>query len=136
MSRNLYEDVLMWEELIRRAKSDPALNSTINWDVVNSKLIELKRKARRANRVNDNYHFHPEESVVFSNDFESAYFKYPLPEYIKTLEDAEEYFEEYERIECRPSMYDCTGQRFTGFHHIFRKPDGRFWCYHRIDMDV
>ena len=131
MARSIYEDILMWKQLMEMNKGNP----DIKWDVINERLIELKRKARRANR-NSDYHFHPEESVVFPNDFESAFFKYPLPEYITTFEDAEEYFEEYERIECRPSMYDCTGQRFTGFHHIFRKPDGRFWCYHRIDMDV
>ena len=134
MSRNLYEDVLMWEELMKRFKNDPALNSTINWDAVNSKLIELKRKARRDN-AKKHYRFSADE-VVFGHSFETSIFKYPLPEDIKTFEEAEEYFKEYERIECRPSQYDCTGQTFTSWWEIFRKPDGRFWVYHAIGMDV
>lgn len=62
--------------------------------------------------------------------------KYPLPEYIKSREDAVEYFEEYEYMECEPSQYDCTGQLFTSRYCVFQKPDGRWWVYHCIAMDV
>lgn len=130
MARNLYEDILMREKLMEMCKGNPG----INWDILNEKLIELKRKARRVN-AKKHYHFSADE-VVFGNSFETAIFKYPLPEDIKTLADAEEYFEEYEQIECMPSQYDCTGQTFTSWWKIFRKPDGRFWVYHAIDMDV
>lgn len=62
--------------------------------------------------------------------------KYPLPEHIKSREDAVEYFEEYEYMECEPSQYDCTGQLFTSRYCVFQKLDGRWWVYHCIAMDV
>lgn len=131
MARNLYEDIRMYEQLIEACKDDPGFRP----EFVNARIVEWKRKARAHNKRTD-YWFSPEEIAIFTNDYDTVFLKYPLPEHIKTLEDAEEYFEEYDRIECPPSPYDCTGARFTGFHHIFCKPDGRFWVYHRIDMDI
>ena len=57
-----------------------------------------------------------------------------LPDFLKSVEDAEKYFDEFERMEYMPSMYDCTGQHFTTGHKIFKRR-GRFYVYHSIAVD-
>ena len=130
MSRRLYEDILMWEQLMDANKANPDFKP----EIANEYLIELKRKARRANKNSENW-FSAGETVIH-NEMEFAIFKYALPEDIKTFEDADEYFREYEYIYFHPSPYDCTGQRFTSWYKIFQKPDGSFWVYHAVSMDV
>lgn len=58
-----------------------------------------------------------------------------LPEEVKTLEIAKIWFDTNELLVCRPSMYDCTGQRFTGGTK-FVKRNGRWWVYHAVYLDV
>lgn len=58
-----------------------------------------------------------------------------LPEEVKILEIAKTWFDTNELRVCRPSMYDCTGQRFTG-GTTFVERNGRWWCYHTIYLDV
>lgn len=58
-----------------------------------------------------------------------------LPEEVKTLEIAKTWFDVNERRVCRPSMYDCTGQKFTG-GTTFVERNGRWWIYHTVYLDV
>ena len=58
-----------------------------------------------------------------------------LPEWVKTYEDAEYWFEENERRVCRPSMYDCTGDSFTSWYKLFQR-NGRWMCYHSVAFDL
>ena len=58
-----------------------------------------------------------------------------LPEEVKTLEIAKIWFDTNELLVCRPSMYDCTGQRFTG-GTTFVERNGRWWVYHTVYLDV
>lgn len=59
----------------------------------------------------------------------------PLPEHLETVEDAVNYFEDYEYRHYYPSAYDCTGQAFTNWYKVFRRR-GRFWAYHSVAVDV
>lgn len=58
-----------------------------------------------------------------------------LPEEVKTLEIAKTWFDVNERRVCRPSIYDCTGQKFTG-GTTFVERNGRWWVYHTVYLDV
>lgn len=58
-----------------------------------------------------------------------------LPGFIKSMESAEEYFENEIRIEPCYSIYDCTGKPFTSWEKIFER-NGRFMAYHRVCFDV
>lgn len=78
---NIYTDIRFWEQITKELEKQTGAKA----DKAKEFLDDLKRKARRAN---SNYHFHPEEAVVFQNDFETAFFKYPLPENLQTLEEA------------------------------------------------
>lgn len=76
-----------------------------------------------------------EDTAVISGDFDCYTRRYPLPECIKTKEEAVEYMEEYEVMECAPSQYDCTGQHFTSWYKVFCR-NGRWQVYHHICVDV
>lgn len=52
-----------------------------------------------------------------------------------SLADADDYFMWFEYMECAPSQYDCTGQKFTAWYHIFKR-HGIYYAYHHISMDV
>lgn len=58
-----------------------------------------------------------------------------LPKEVRTLEIAKTWFDTNELLVCRPSMYDCTGQEFTG-GTTFVERNGRWWVYHTVYLDV
>ena len=58
-----------------------------------------------------------------------------LPEEITTRETADEWFQYNEYMECVPSAFDCTGQRFTNWYKLIER-NGRWWVYHSILVDV
>lgn len=125
---NAYKEIIAWEKILKELQKQAGCDASEVKEVID----KMKRKVRRRKQ---NYHFSADEKIV-SSLFETAIYKYPLPEYLETLEEAEEHFNEYERLYFDPSPYDCTGQHFTSWHKIFRKPDGRFWCYHSVSIDI
>lgn len=95
----------------------------------NENIIDLKRTIREyAHRKSDRKYFAESDYGYYKLLIE-------LPEYIKTYEDADEYFKEEEFMTCRPSQYDCIGQHFTLRYKIFKR-NGRFMAYHECGMDV
>lgn len=92
-------------------------------------IIDLKRAVRKfLNRKPR------ERRCIYEDGYGSYVLLYPLPDNLKSIDDAEEYFEEFERLECEPSMYDCTGQHFTTGHKIFYR-HGRIYVFHSISID-
>ena len=75
------------------------------------------------------------EKRVFNADFDAMTLVYPLPEWLESADEADEYFRTDEFIEAPRCAWDCTGQQFTAWYKIFKRA-GRFWCYHRICRDV
>lgn len=120
-----YSDLRFYEWMLHELKKQP--NSKP--EKIESRIVEMKRQLRaNSKRVDDHQ--------IVRDGCDSFVAKFPLPEYIETREDAVEYFKEYEYIRMIPSAFDCTGQRFTAWYKLFQKPDGRFWAYHCIGMDV
>lgn len=121
-----YSDLHFYEWMLSELKKQPGSKP----EKIESRIVEMKRQLRaRSKRVDD-------RQIVRDNGPDDVIVKFPLPEYIETRQDAVEYFKEYEYIRMIPSAYDCTGQRFTAWYKLFQKPDGRFWAYHCIGMDV
>lgn len=58
-----------------------------------------------------------------------------LPEYIRSMAEGNEYFEECVAIQAEPSAYDCTGQAFTSWYKVFERK-GKFFAYHSVSFDV
>ena len=122
--RNNYEMLLilrdMWKRFPTKGKYDDYSDVK---DLKQGIRIYFKNDARKPERR------------VFDSDWDAATFLIKLPAEIKTEEAAEGWFEINEYRECRPSQYDCTGQEFTAWHRLVKR-NGRWWCYHRICMDV
>ena len=93
------------------------------------KLAELKQEIRRFNKRSS------DRRIVKDNGIDGFVELVELPEYLKSTEDATEYFEEYEVRHAIPSMYDCTGQAFTSWFKVFKRHN-KFFAYHSICFDV
>ena len=72
---------------------------------------------------------------IVSSDYDGMMVLVQLPDGIHAREDAELYFEENEVMEAIPSQYDCTGQLFTSWYHLFQR-HGQWFAYHQICADV
>lgn len=122
-----YEDLKFYEWMLEEVKKNHGIEYP---EVIEERIVEIKRMIRKQNkRIRT-------EVIVKDYGIDGYIVKFPLPEYLKTEEDAIEYFREEEYIRYRPTYYDCTGQAFTSWFKIFQKPDGRFWAYHSVGYDV
>lgn len=91
--------------------------------------IEIKRRIREyTNRTSD-------RTIVRDYGIDGFVSLIELPEYLKSEEDATEYFEETEYIPSRCSLYDCTGRAFTQWYKIIKRR-GRFLAYHSVGIDI
>ena len=59
-----------------------------------------------------------------------------LPDFIQTLDEAKEYFDENLYIHHVPDLlYDCTGESFTSWFYVFKRRN-KYYAYHSIGFDV
>ena len=126
MANALYEDLRLYERILEEVKKQPGSNTKPFEEFV----IQQKRKIRKHRNVKT------DRTIVRDYGMDGYVEKFLLPESITTMEEANEYFEEYERIYYMPSPWDCTGQAFTSWYKIFRKPDGRYLAYHSVGRDI
>jgi len=97
---------------------------------------ELRRWAHRDTGVMDvGLGFMVRSRIVKDDGIDGFVALLELPKVLDTEEEAQEFFDEFIKIDYRPSMYDCTGQAFTGWYKLFRR-NGRFYVYHSVGMDV
>ena len=76
-----------------------------------------------------------ENRLVKDKGIDGYIVRFPLPESIRTMDEANDYFMAHHFIEACPSAYDCTGQAFTSWYRIV-KMQGRFFAYHDVSYDV
>ena len=58
-----------------------------------------------------------------------------FPDEIDNVEDAKDWFRANCYLECYPTPYDCSGQKFTHWHKMFRRR-GHWYAYHSVSVDV
>ena len=121
--RDAYKFLQMEKELVEEGKI-PSLTTDRVAIMIKREIRDFRDKTKEPWRT------------AVKNDYDSVWFKFALPEAINTEEQAEDWFDRWERIEAKPSQYDCTGQQFTARYKLFQKPDGRWWCYHLVCIDV
>ena len=100
-------------------------------EVIEDAIKDRKRSIRSYLKRHE-----PEKEIVLVHDdgIDGYLIRYPVPEWCDTEEDAKEWFMASEYMECRPSMYDCTGQLFTSWFS-FHKLNGKMWVWHGIARD-
>lgn len=93
------------------------------------KAVEgLKRDVRAYNRKES-------DRVCIFCDMDGYTELIQFPDYVETLEECEQWFDEVERLTYIPSQYDCTGQHFTRSHKFVNR-GGRWFCYHTVAVDL
>lgn len=118
--------------------TDDAFARDCDKSKVEEYIIEIKRELRK-------WAHKPEtEDVgmgfeitrkVFGGDYDGFYELVSIPNVFKTESDADEFFNDFIRRDYVPSPYDCTGQLFTSWYHLFKR-NNQFFAYHRVCADV
>lgn len=121
--RRMYETLRGYRELAKEFGLDDA-------EIENS-LIKWKRRIRT--KIKKNTEEQNERKVV-KNWGDGCVFLIRLGEF-NFLGDADDYFMWNEYHEYIPSQYDCTGQLFTNWYHIFKR-HGVYYAYHSVSLDV
>lgn len=86
--------------------------------------------------IRDLSHRAPREEVLVRDDGMDGYvIRFPLPEWVETEEQANDFFRDRYYRECVPSMYDCTGQLFTSWFTC-KKWGNRWWAWHSVGVDL
>ena len=125
--KTLYDEMRFWEQLIELVEAKD--ENTVRF--AKERIIKCKKAIREKNRKEDEN----KDRVMVKGDWDGYLVKIYCPEWIETMEDAEEWFDDCERIEMVYYPWDCTGQLFTSWHRIFCV-NGKWICYHDVSMDV
>ena len=93
-------------------------------------IIDLKKSMRAYAHREIGY-----ESRIVKDDGMDGYISLErLPDDIRDLEQAKEFFERFMTHHYRPSAYDCTGQAMTNWFKVFPR-NGGFYAYHSVSFD-
>lgn len=111
------------------------LNKHYSMQEKSESISKYEQETKKAIRSYYKKQEQKQDIKIVKFDFDNHIKLYALPDFLDTLENAIAYFEEYERIEYIPSMYDCTGQAFTSWYKVFKRHD-KFYVYHSVSFDV
>ena len=123
--RQAYDDLSLLEMIAR----DPRCQKP---EKAAQMIADTKRKIRayQSGRDGDGM----ERRIVKDNGLDGYAELVALPESVHSLRAANEFFDDYIKLVCTWSAYDCTGQLFTGWYHIFQR-HGRYFVYHGVCCD-
>ena len=122
-TREAYNKMRLYTELMRETGATQ--------DEIDKGLVKWKRHLRDKIRKNKK---EQEERKLVANWGETCVYLVRLGDF-KNLGEADDYFMWNEYREYIPSAYDCTGQIFTDWYHLFKR-HGVYYAYHSISIDV
>ena len=94
----------------------------------------LRQYAKHSTHIIDVDGYTYERRIVKDNGIDGFVELVTLPDSIQDKQDANDFFDAYIKKECVWTPYDCSGQLFTAWHHIFKR-NGRWCVYHCIACD-
>lgn len=113
------------------------LNECLQYpEVKNRKVLDERIKQVKL-RIRD-YHRRSKENTLRIIHDDGIYGYISLeqaPDFLKTKEEVEKWFEGTKVIVPRPSLYDCTGQCYTIWYKVIYRRE-KFFVYHRVGFDV
>ena len=62
-------------------------------------------------------------------------YRFPAELADATYDEVVEWFNDNKRLCGGGGQYDCTGEKFTEWRHIFKRRDG-WYAYHSVGIDV
>lgn len=102
------------------------------------KKASVKNLAVTVKREIRNYNNRPTSNVrIISGDYNGHLDLVRLPDELDRVHKSEaaEWFDDNCYLEAYNSQYDCTGQEFTSWYHLFRRW-GHWFAYHKVCCDV
>lgn len=123
--RRAYEELNLMNEIKKSLGDNQNVIETLE-----DKIVKMKRYIRKYHKEDVN-----NRRIVQDRGIDGYVVLIYLPDWIKTKEEAEDWFEVNEYMECPNSPYDCTGALFTGWHYIAKR-NGRWELWHCICADV
>lgn len=124
--RCLYENMLFWEkeEVVRLLRNHP--DSVAH---VRNHIVEYKREIRRRNKL-------PASNIIASwGAYDSWTEVVACPAWVKSADDAEEFFSEELDLPPIRSMYDCTGRAFVSGYKVGQRR-GQWVVYVHKGLDI
>lgn len=97
---------------------------------VAERIADLKREIRSYYKRTATHGYR-----MVKDNCDSYVYLIDAPEWVKSEEDAVEWFEHNEYIPPINSMYDCTGQPFTRWYKVINR-NGKWMVYHYVSIDV
>ena len=102
------------------------------------KKASVKNLAVTVKREIRSYNNRPASNVrIISGDYDGHLDLVRLPDELDRVHKSEaaEWFDDNCYLEAYNSQYDCTGQEFTSWYHLFRRW-GHWFAYHKVCRDV
>lgn len=102
------------------------------------KKASVKNLAVTVKREIRSYNNRPTSNVrIISGDYDGHLDLVRLPDELDSVHKSEaaEWFDDNCYLEAYNSQYDCTGQEFTSWYHLFRRW-GHWFAYHKVCRDV
>ena len=102
------------------------------------KKANVKNLAVTVKREIRSYNNRPASNVrIISGDYNGHLELVRLPDELDRVHKSEaaEWFDDNCYLEAYNSPYDCTGQEFTSWYHLFRR-QGHWFAYHKVCRDV
>lgn len=99
--------------------------------IVKNLAVTVKREIR-------SYNNRPASNVrIINGDYNGHLDLVRLPDELDRVHKSEaaEWFDDNCYLEAYNSQYDCTGQEFTSWYHLFRRW-GHWFAYHKVCRDV
>lgn len=126
-------------KVMERMQHDPAFSFSTQ-ERIAKWIIDLKREMREYSHRNSNermaiYAGIVESRLVWSYGIDGYVELITFPDGIASTEFVEAVFDDFIKVEYRPTYYDCTGQAFTNWHKTFKR-NGRYCIYHSVGIDV
>lgn len=99
-----------------------------NWEIL---IANIKREIRTYNNRPTS------DTRIISADYDGRFELVRLPGELDKVhkEDAAEWFDDNCYLKAYNSPYDCTGQEFTSWYHLFQRR-GHWYAYHMVSRDV
>lgn len=124
-THSLWEMLGFWKrERVARQQGD---HQTI--EMIDTIIIEIKKEIRRRNNKPAS------DTVVLWGEFDSWTELVTCPAWVKSAEDAEEFFNEELDLPPIHSLYDCTGRAFVSGHKVAQRC-GKWVVYVHKGLDV
>lgn len=102
------------------------------------KKASVKNLAVTVKREIRSYNNRPASNVrIINGDYNGHLDLVRLPDELDRVHKSEaaEWFDDNCYLEAYNSQYDCTGQEFTSWYHLFRRW-GHWFAYHKVCRDV